>query len=81
MLILAPKSSNALLMVVYPMVHAMVGHPGSFYLKGMGLDNNSLMFVARKTFLGTLFFFSWCTCFSKPLHMKALVVWHKEVEH
>jgi len=38
------------------MVHVMVGNLGSLYLTGMGLDNNSLMFVIRRTFLGTLVF-------------------------
>jgi len=80
-LILAPKSSNALLMVFCSMIHAIVGHPGSLYLTGMGPNNNSLMFVARKTFLGHYFFFSWCTYLSKTSHKKALVVWHQEVEH
>ena len=78
--ILAPKSSNALLMVVCPMVHAMVENPGPLYLTRMGPDNNSLLFVSRKTFLGTLFF-PWCTCLSKILHLKALIACHQEMEH
>jgi len=56
MLILAPKSSRARLMVVCPMIHEMVGYPGSLYFTGIGPDSNSLMFDVRKTFLRTFVF-------------------------
>ena len=53
---LAPRSSNALFIVVYPMIQEMVGLSGSLYFTGMGLVSNSLMFDARKTFFGTFVF-------------------------
>jgi len=43
-------------MVVCPIIHEMVGHLGSLYFTRMGSDDNSLMFDARKTFLGTFVF-------------------------
>ena len=55
-LIFALKSSSALLMVVCHMVQVMVGQPRSLYFIGIGPDNSSLMFVARKTILGTFIF-------------------------
>ena len=55
-LILAPKSSNALLIVVYPMIQEMVGLPGSLYFTGIGPVSNSLMFKGRKTFFRTFSF-------------------------
>jgi len=45
---------------VYPIVQAMVGQPGSLYLTRIWPDMNSLMFVMRKTYLGTLVFLFWC---------------------
>jgi len=47
------------------MMHEMVGLPRSLYFTGMGPVNNSLMLDARKTFLGTFVFLSWCTCLLK----------------
>ena len=50
---LAPRSSNALFIVVCPMIQEMVGLSGSLYFIGMGPVSNSLIFNARKTFFGT----------------------------
>ena len=43
-------------MVVCPIIHEIVGHLGSLYFTGIELDSNSLMFEARKTFLGIFVF-------------------------
>jgi len=55
-LILAPRSNNAQFIMVCPMMHEMVGLPGSLYFTGMGPINNSLMLDARNTSLGTFVF-------------------------
>ena len=78
---LAPRSSNALFIVVCPIIHEMVGHPGSLYFIGMGSDSNSMMLDARKPFWEHLFSFSWCTCLLETWHMLGLVEWHQEVAH
>ena len=76
-LILAPRYSSVQFIVVCPIMHEMVGLPGSLYFTGMGPVNKSLMLDARKTFLGTFVFLF----FLKILHMKGLVVWHQEGAH
>ena len=53
MFTLAPKLSNALSIIVSPIVQEISGHPGSFNFKGIGCDKNSEMFDARKILLGT----------------------------
>ena len=53
MFILAPKSSKACLITVFPIVHEIVGQPGSLYFTGIEFDRISEIFAARKTFLGT----------------------------
>jgi len=63
------------------MVHAMIGHPGSLYFTGMGPDSNSLMFVARKTFLGMFIFLFLVHMSFKILHKMALVGLHQEMTH
>ena len=55
-LILAPRSNNAQFIMVCPMMHEMVGLPGSLYFTGMGSVNNSLILDARKTFFGIFVF-------------------------
>ena len=78
---LAPTSSNALFIVVCPMIQEMVGLPGSLYFTWMGPVNNSLILDARKTFLETFVFFSWYTCLIEIWHMMKLVEWHHEEAH
>ena len=68
-------------MVVYPIIHEMVGHPGSLYFTRMGPDSNSLMFDARKTFLGIFVSFSWPTCLLKIWYMLGLAEWHHELAY
>jgi len=41
-------------MTVFPIVHEIVGQPGSLHFMGMEFDRISLILVAKKTFLGTL---------------------------
>ena len=55
-LILPPRSSKALFVVVCPMIREMVRLPGFLYFTGMGPVSNSLMFDVRKTFFGTFIF-------------------------
>ena len=63
------------------MIHEIVGHTGSLYFTGMRLDSDSLMFEARKSFLGRFDLFSWCTCLIRILRMMVLVEWNQEVAH
>ena len=78
---LAPRLSSARFIIVCPMIHEMVGLPGSLYFTGMGPLNNSLMLDARKTFLETFVFIFLVHISFKILHMKGLVVWHQEEAH
>jgi len=66
-LLLAPRSRSARQISICPMVQEIMGHPGSLYFTRMGQDRNSLMLVAKNTFLGTFIFLFFVHIFLRNL--------------
>ena len=57
MLTLTPRSSRALIMRVFPIMHEIVGDLGTLYFIGIWSDKYELTLAARKALLGTLVVF------------------------